>query len=888
MQLECHRTGSPRAALAFVLSVGTLCCALALEAAQTLSIGGGRVSDTTSARQHVLDIVDGSASPQVLFKFSLPAQGEGEEAFADILLSTCPPEGTAPEAWPSFQAVIYIVELEKAERAISRSATIEPLFKSETDCQSHASLSARIRTGVDFVAIVTSAAAYSGRFDLESKLLASPPTPTPLPWGLDRIDQRKLPLDNEYSVDGLSGAPVVVYVLDSGIRTSHEEFEGRAQHGIDTISRKPFAFDCVGHGTHVAGVIGGKSFGVAKGSVLINVRVLGCSGKGFTTSLIEGLEFVLQDYNRRRSSPAVVSMSLNLPKSEAINELVRSVIDTGLPVVTAAGNIDQDSCSFSPASERRTITVAASQPDDTRPVFSNSGRCVDMFAPGEGVLSAWHTGDHAARVLSGTSQACPHVTGAVAVLLSANPKLPPDAVSNMIYSAATFSAVANHTAAVYQNGTTNEEHEENNRLLYVRPIPSFSATDRPPKGNVFIYSILTIGLSGASAVSEIDRLCNAWLDQSRIRLMQSIFGEASDVGTQPGSVEVWTCCPLNFNRTHCSDRRNASTLTVRLRQKERLVARSFSRFGAYLENLDNIAYLKEVVAHRDPLLVSVEPWIVDSDGNVFWAAPDLRGPSSEGLTLWSKIAIAVCSAAVAILWCVLTCVLLRRRGENRRAHEEEVAKAEYEQMKREQTAVQRLDALHSVESPREQVPRKNTALEGEILANLPSTASLRTPMSRMFNRDDNTGRNKYSTTSTARGLRTFTRLPSFFGKPDAAQGPGQVPNQGNLQASDQPGQDAIANTPAIRAQGGSVFTRRMRLRSLNLGTDGSAAMRSSSIGRRCDPVSSETQPDQPTEGSQAKDGSTNRDIEGGNENHRNDVDRSESNKSNKPPRDAPE
>lgn len=265
-------------------------------------------------------------------------------------------------------------------------------------------------------------------------------SPTPS-WGLDRIDQRNLPLNNSYTYPN-TGAGVHVYGIDTGILYSHNDFGGRASAGFDAITSGGNAVDCNGHGTHTASNIAGATYGVAKGATVVGVRVLDCTGSGSFAQVIAGVDWVTQ----HRILPAVANMSLGGSTSQALDNAVTASIAAGVVYAIAAGNSSgANACNFSPARTPNAITVAASTIADRRAGFSNIGPCVDIFAPGNNITAGWIGGNNATNTISGTSMATPHVAGAAALYLAANPGATPSAVRNALVSNAT-AVVTNHGA----------------------------------------------------------------------------------------------------------------------------------------------------------------------------------------------------------------------------------------------------------------------------------------------------------------------------------------------------------------------------------------------------------------------------------------------------------
>jgi subtilisin family serine protease len=249
-------------------------------------------------------------------------------------------------------------------------------------------------------------------------------------WGLDRIDQVTRPLSGTYQYN-YDAAGVNAFIIDTGIRADHSEFTGRLKPGANFAGDSAGVIDssntndCNGHGTHVAGTVGGTTFGVAKGVSLIPVRVLDCAGSGAYSAVISGVDWVAGSTLR----PAVANMSLGGGKSSALNTAVAGAVSKGVTMVVAAGNSNANACNYSPSSEPSAITVGATDSSDVRASYSNYGTCVDIFAPGTNITSAWNSSASATNTISGTSMASPHVTGVAALALASNPSATPAAVT---------------------------------------------------------------------------------------------------------------------------------------------------------------------------------------------------------------------------------------------------------------------------------------------------------------------------------------------------------------------------------------------------------------------------------------------------------------------------
>ncbi len=257
-------------------------------------------------------------------------------------------------------------------------------------------------------------------------------------WGLDRIDQRNLPLSKSYSYNQ-TGSAVNAYIVDTGILASHQEFSGRVQAGYSAIADNNGTSDCNGHGTHVAGTVGGSTYGVAKNVGLVPVRVLDCAGSGSMSGVLAGLDWIIQ--NGRK--PAVVNMSLGGNAYSTLDTAVDNLFNNGYVAVVAAGNSNTDACTSSPARAGKVLTIAATDSNDSRASYSNYGSCVDLFAPGSQISSAWIGSNSSAAIASGTSMAAPHVAGVVATMLENNSTATPQSISDQLLNQSTLNLVQN-------------------------------------------------------------------------------------------------------------------------------------------------------------------------------------------------------------------------------------------------------------------------------------------------------------------------------------------------------------------------------------------------------------------------------------------------------------
>ncbi len=345
---------------------------------------------------------------------------------------------------------------------------------------------------------------------------------SPATWGLDRIDQPQLPLSNSYSYDR-TGAGVKAYVVDSGILASHTDFGGRVSNGFSYYGKSQFeeggkcstpkaskevpaySTDEDGHGTHVAGILGGTTYGVAKGVTLIPVRVLDCKGGGFASSIVAGLDFVVRDHVA--GTPAVANLSIGMSVSDDVDKAVNATIADGVTVAVAAGNSNKDACNSSPSRVPNALTVAAIDSADTRASWSNYGSCVDLFAPGVSITSDYKDGKTV--LMSGTSMATPHVAGAAALLLEATPTATPAQISSAL--------IAQSVPDVVRDGGSNSPNRLLNTGATQAPITERPAAPTSVTATTPAAGSTTVTWTRSTSVPILDQTVNIYRNATLLK-----------------------------------------------------------------------------------------------------------------------------------------------------------------------------------------------------------------------------------------------------------------------------------------------------------------------------------------------------------------------------------
>lgn len=474
--------------------------------------------------------------------------------------------------------------------------------------------------------LVTGTGLAQGKFTLSVTA-----APSGIPWSLDRIDQRNLPLDGRYTVSekGSDGDGITVYVLDSGIRDSHTEFEGRVRQGFDFVRDKPASGDCTGFGTHAAGIIAGKTHGVAKKATLVSVPILDCENKATTAWVTGALEWIILDVQSQpqKQIPAIIFMRFHASSDLEVNKAVRAIVNFGIPVIAPAGDNDSgDYCTTtSPADADVALMVGSIDQRDFRSSFSNFGSCTNLYAPGNGIESASSTGDTAYTVQSGTALAAAHVAGVTSILMSMNRGVKPRDMRAILTSLGTVDVVKNATGTLQPGAESDTNDQDSSRLVFVRSVPRI-LDDIPPVDSIFVYFVLQYDPDGTKKCDSL-AITNKWSDilavpESNIR--SSCSEElTSDEATAPNAIY----------RVSAEENKAAAVSSTILRAIKDDKDASVRKIGSAFEVVE-------------------EPWFVDSNAFTFWGEPQFEKIDSPSLTAGVIAGIVAAGLLLLVVVCV--------------------------------------------------------------------------------------------------------------------------------------------------------------------------------------------------------------------------------------------
>lgn len=550
----------------------------------------------------------------------------------------------------------FIVTTNENRTTIVQNATAIAESANDILCDEsndHAALFVTLKQGTYYVLITGDGAAY-GKFNLTMTGTPKYERTTP-PWHLDRIDQRVLPMNSEYSVS-TPAEDILVYLIDSGVNIDHEEFEGRVRAGYDFVRYSEAGTpDCTGHGTHLAGLIAGKTYGVAKKASIISLRVYGCSNRASVTAIVNALHWVLA---HSKSScflnRCVVALMVTNPRqpSSVMEHVLEGLVERQIPVIVPAGNQevsighDGDACSVFPAAKYpEFIVVGATSRTDGRAPFSNGGPCVDLYAPGVGIMSAWHSSNNAVVSMSGTTQASAIVAGVTAVLLSTNSGLSAPVAQEFLSSVSTPIVVS------------SIPEDRNSRLVYVRSVP----TDRqriPQEGFVLLRFTLKVNFTSCAAGEPRLKLFRETLSEITGVKVNNIEVACEPIESAPSRVVTW-----NFKRNHTKllmtshrQREQPFNIEVVFTVTERKVSSAFVRLERKVE-LEKEDFEETVTFYFE---VTNMPWAIDSREIVYWGAPSFVAEETESRNIGIIIAIVMAVILIICVICVTTWLWHRR------------------------------------------------------------------------------------------------------------------------------------------------------------------------------------------------------------------------------------
>ena len=538
-----------------------------------------------------------------------------------------------------------VTELNDEGEEISRNATAIAESASDILCKvtiKRATILVILNKGTYYVLLTGDGKSF-GAYNLT--LIGTPKFETNIPsWHLDRIDQRYLPMNNKYTVNR-SADDVLVYLIDSGVNIHHEEFEGRVRTGYDFVRYKETdAPDCTGHGTHIAGLIAGRTYGVAKKAEIISLRVYGCSNRASVTAIVNALHWVLA-HSKSNCFLNRCVVALMVANKRQPSSVFRSVLDgfarREIPVVVPAGDHNSlladggDACSIFPANRDDFLSVGATTSEDARASFSNKGSCVDLFAPGSKLRSAWHTSNNATRRMSGTAQASAIVAGVTAILLSINNGLAASEAKNILESIS--------TPRIFPLSNKDEDA----RLVYVRSVP----TDRlmvPPQGDVLLKTMLQVNMTSCEAGQALFLLLRRVISEKTGVELNRVNLNCDPVGSTTRFFAWDRATDFNERAMLIKETRQEENppillnLEISMTLTERKASAAFLALERVLEKKEDI---EEEVSFR--FVVSIMPWATDSREVIYWGAPTF--PTSQDAGLSIGIIIAIIMSIIVIL-----------------------------------------------------------------------------------------------------------------------------------------------------------------------------------------------------------------------------------------------